>query len=145
LAIGFRDAIAKYGFPTASALYNTYDDAIDTLEKLVGEEGIDCDFARTGKMNLAAKPGHFDGLRKSHEVLAKRMGIATHLVHKSQIRTEIGSDFYHGAMIDPRGAGLHVGRFTRGLGEAAARRAWRSMRRRRWRTCGGWAGPSTSW
>jgi len=27
LAIGFRDAIAKYGFPTASALYNTYDDA----------------------------------------------------------------------------------------------------------------------
>ena len=34
------------------------------IEKLVGEEGIDCDFARTGKMNLAAKPGHLDGLAR---------------------------------------------------------------------------------
>ena len=55
LAIGFRDAIARYGFPTASTLYLTYYDAIDAIEKLVGEEGIDCDFARTGKMNLAVE------------------------------------------------------------------------------------------
>ena len=64
LSIGFRDAIARYGFRTASALFLAYDDAIDSVEKLVGDEGIDCDFARTGKMTLAAKPGHYDGLRK---------------------------------------------------------------------------------
>jgi glycine/D-amino acid oxidase-like deaminating enzyme len=121
LSIGFRDAIARYGFPTASALFLTYNDAIDTIEKLVGEEGIDCDFARTGKMNLAAKPAHFDGLRKTHEVLAERLGYETQIVPKSEIRSEIGSDLYHGAMIDPRGAGLHVGKFTRGLAESAAR------------------------
>jgi glycine/D-amino acid oxidase-like deaminating enzyme len=121
LSLGFRDAIAKYGFPTASALYNTYYDAIDSIEKLVADEGIDCDFARTGKLNLAAKPGHFEGLRKTHEVLAERMGVETLLVPEDQLRSEIGSDHYYGAMIDPRGAGLHVGKFTRGLGEAAAR------------------------
>jgi glycine/D-amino acid oxidase-like deaminating enzyme len=121
LAIGFRDAIARYGLPTAKAMYLTYNDAIDSIEKLVGEEGIECDFARTGKLNLAAKPAHFDGLRKTHEVLAERVGYQTHLVPKDQLRSEIGSDHYHGAMIDPAGAGLHVGKFTRGLAESAAR------------------------
>ena len=120
LSIGFRDAIARYGFPSASAYFLAYNDAIDTVEKIVGEEGIDCDFARTGKLNLAAKPGHLDGLRKTRDVLAERLGYETQIVSKSQIRSEIGSDFYHGAMVDPKGAGLHVGKFTRGLAEAAA-------------------------
>jgi len=121
LSIGFRDAIARYGFPTASALFLSYNDAIDSVEKLVGEEGINCDFARTGKMTLAAKPAHYDGLRKTHEVLAERLGYETHMVPKSAMRSEIGSDHYHGAMVDPKGAGLHVGKFTRGLAESAAR------------------------
>src|SRR3954452_8714890 len=34
LALGFRQAISKYGFPTASTMYNSYYDAIDTIEKL---------------------------------------------------------------------------------------------------------------
>jgi glycine/D-amino acid oxidase-like deaminating enzyme len=121
LAIGFRDAIARYGFPTAKALYLSYNDAIDTIEKLVADEGIDCDFARTGKLNLASKPAHYDGLRRTHEVLAERMGYETSMVTKDELRSEIGSDHYHGAMVDPKGAGLHVGKFVRGLGEAAAR------------------------
>lgn len=121
LSVGFRDAVAKYGFPTASALYLTYNDAIDTIEKLVADEGIDCHFARTGKMTLAAKPSHLDGLRQTQEVLQQRLGQETLLVSKRELAGEIGSDFYAGALIDPRGAGLHVGKFTRGLGEAAAR------------------------
>lgn len=121
LSLGFRDAIARYGFPTASELYLKYNDAIDSIEKLVADEGIDCDFARTGKLNLAAKPAHFDGLRRTHEVLAERMGYETRLVPKSELRSELGTDYYHGGVIDPKGAGLHVGKFVRGLGESAAR------------------------
>ena len=62
-----------------------------------------------------------DGLRKTHDVLAERLGYETQLVPKSELHSEIGCDAYHGAMIDPKGAGLHVGKFTRGLAEAAAR------------------------
>ncbi|MFC7360290.1 NAD(P)/FAD-dependent oxidoreductase [Nocardioides astragali] len=120
LSIGFRDAIARYGFESASAMFLAYNDAIDSVEKLVGEEGIDCDYARTGKMTLAAKPGHYDGLQKTHDVLAERLGYETQMVAKSALRSEIAGDFYHGAMVDPKGAGLHVGKFTRGLGESAA-------------------------
>jgi glycine/D-amino acid oxidase-like deaminating enzyme len=72
-------------------------------------------------MNLASKPAHLDGLRKTHDVLAERLGIETHMLSKSDLRAELGSESYHGAMIDPKGAGLHVGKFTRGLAEAGAR------------------------
>jgi glycine/D-amino acid oxidase-like deaminating enzyme len=121
LSLGIRDAVAKYGLPTARDLYNSYYDAIDTIEKLVTDEGIDCDFARTGKLNLAAKPSHFDGMRRTHELLTERLGVKETLVPRSEIRSEIASEAYHGALIDPLGAGLHVGKFVRGLGESAAR------------------------
>ena len=39
LSIGFRDAIARYGFPTASALFLAYDDAIDTRREAGGRGG----------------------------------------------------------------------------------------------------------
>jgi len=121
MSIGYGEAADRYGFAAATAYFRAYDDAIDTLEKLVGEEGIDCHFARTGKLTLAAKPAHFEGLRKSQALMAERLGRETHLVSRSQLRSEIGSDFYHGGLVDPRGAGLHVGKFVKGLAESAAR------------------------
>ena len=50
-----------------------------------------------------------------------RLGYETRLVSKAEMHSELASDRYHGAMVDPKGAGLHVGKFTRGLAEAAAR------------------------
>ena len=121
LGIGLRDAIARYGFDTAKSYLRTYHDAVDTVEELVDEERIDCHFARTGKLILASKPAHFDGLGKLHEIMSDRLGYETHLVPKSEIHSEIGSDCFHGAMADAKSAGLHVGKFTKGLAEAAAR------------------------
>ncbi|MCF0082305.1 FAD-binding oxidoreductase, partial [Streptomyces lomondensis] len=121
MSIGFRSAISRYGFDTAKQYLLAYHDAVDTIENLVKEEGIDCDFARTGKLNLASKPAHFEGLRKTHEIMSGRLGIETRLISKSELHTEIGSDLYHGGMVDARSAGLHVGKFTKGLAEAAAR------------------------
>ena len=121
LSLGLLDAIARYGFPTARDLYNSYYDAIDSIEKLVAEEGIDCDFARNGKLNLAAKPAHYESMKRTYEVLTERMGVDTTLVPRSELGAEIGSQAYHGAIVDPLGAGLHVGKFVRGLGESAVR------------------------
>jgi glycine/D-amino acid oxidase-like deaminating enzyme len=59
MSIGIRQAVDKLGFDTAARLYGAYTEAIDLIEKLVTEEGIICDFARTGKLNLATKPAHY--------------------------------------------------------------------------------------
>ena len=121
MSIGIRDAVAKLGFDTAVRLYGAYTEAIDLVEKLVTDEHIDCDFARTGKLNLASKPAHYQGFEKTHELLTTRLGLQTQLVPKTELRREIGSDAFHGAMVESKSAGLHVGKYIRGLGEAAQR------------------------
>ena len=121
MSIGIRDAVAKLGFDTAVRLYGAYTEAIDLIEKLVIDEHIDCNFARTGKLNLASKPAHYQAFEKTHELLTTRLGVEAQLVPKSELRREIGSDAFHGAMVESKSAGLHVGKYIRGLGEAAER------------------------
>jgi glycine/D-amino acid oxidase-like deaminating enzyme len=74
MSLGFRVAIQRYGFETAKVFYQAYNDAIDTVAQLIADEGLDCDFAWSGKLLLASKPAHFDGLRKTHELLDERLG-----------------------------------------------------------------------
>jgi glycine/D-amino acid oxidase-like deaminating enzyme len=121
MSIGIRDAVDKFGFDTAARLYGAYGEAIDVIEKLVTEENIDCDFGRPGKLNLASKPAHYQGFEKTHELLTSRLGVEAHLVPKAELRREVGSDAFHGGMVDSKSASLHVGKYIRGLGEAAER------------------------
>ncbi|MEO5666149.1 MAG: FAD-binding oxidoreductase [Nocardioides sp.] len=121
MSIGIRDAVDKMGFDKAASLYRTYGEAVDLIEKLVADEGIDCDFARPGKLVLASKPAHVQGFEKTAELLNTRLGGDLQLVPKAELRQEIGSDVFHGAMVDSKSASLHVGKYIRGLGEAAER------------------------
>lgn len=121
MSIGIRDAVAKFGFERAASLYRTYGEAVDLIEKLIAEEVIDCHFARPGKLILASKPAHVEGFEKTAELLNTRLGVETHVIPKGELRRQIGSDAFHGGMVDTKSAGLHVGKYIRGLGEAAER------------------------
>ena len=121
MSIGIRDAVDKMGFEKAASLYRTYGQGIDLIEKLVTEEGIDCHFARPGKLILASKPAHVQGFEKTAELLNTRLGGDLQLVPRSELRREIGSDAFHGGMVDSKSASLHVGKYIRGLGDAAER------------------------
>ncbi len=121
LAIGFAQAVRRYGAGPATAMFLEYNRAIDTVESLVEEHGIDCAFERTGKLTLAYKPAHYEGMKKSQALLAELADHHVQLVPKADIHSEIGSGFYHGATVDPQAAGLHVARFAHGLAAAAVR------------------------
>ena len=121
MSIGIRDAVDKMGFDKAASLYHRYGEAVDLIEKLVADEGLDCNFARPGKLVLAAKPAHVQGFEKTAELLNTRLGSDLQLIPKAELRTEIGSDAFHGAMVDSKSASLHVGKYIRGLAEAAER------------------------
>jgi glycine/D-amino acid oxidase-like deaminating enzyme len=112
---------ANLGIERASALYRAFDAGVDTVEALVAREGIDCDFTRTGKIKLAAKPGHFSKLEKSAELLQATVEPDLIVVKPGETRREIGSDGFHGGLVFPRSAHMHMGRFGVGLAEAAAR------------------------
>lgn len=111
LAIGFRTAIKRYGQQRAIGYFREYNEAIDLIEGLVKDNDLDVDYERAGKMNLAWKESHWEGLKATAEALKRLVDQPVQLVDRANIRSEIGSDVYHGAMVDPLGAGMHVGKF----------------------------------
>jgi glycine/D-amino acid oxidase-like deaminating enzyme len=113
---------AKLGTDVANRLYRAFDAGVDLVERLVAEENIDCSFARVGKIKLAAKPEHYEKLLRSQELLAATVDPDTEMVSRADLANEVGSDRYYGGLVYRKGAGMHVGRFVRGLAEAAARR-----------------------
>lgn len=111
----------QYGREAARALFCTSLDAIDYLEQLVGREHIDCDFARCGHVELAYKPAHFQAYAEEAEMLARDFQHPVRLVPKDALRDEIGSDAYHGGLLDEASAGVNPARYAAGLAAAAER------------------------
>lgn len=112
---------ARFGFDRAVALYRAFDAAVDTVERIVREEAIDCAFARTGKLKLAAKPAHAEKLVRARDALHRGADPDVVFVPREALSGEIGGGRYHGGLVYPKSASLHMGRFVAGLAGAAAR------------------------
>lgn len=121
----FHSMSTAFGLERAAMLYRAFDAGVDKVESIVAEERIDCQFARVGKLKLAAKPAHYDKLARSQALMAAHVDPDTRMVPRGEQRAEIGSDRYFGGLLFGKSAGMHVGRFGVGLAEAAARRGAR--------------------
>ncbi|AFL48830.1 glycine/D-amino acid oxidase-like deaminating enzyme [Sinorhizobium fredii] len=121
LAHSYLAAKAELGKQRAIALYKALDDSIDTIESLIGEEGIDCNFRRAGKLKLASKPQHFDAIARNFEAVHAEVDPDTALLGAGDLNQEVGSPFF-GAMLSKKSAMMHMGRYVVGLAEAAKRR-----------------------
>lgn len=110
-----------HGIDKARHWYLAHCDAVDTVERLAAEEGINCDFRRCGRAKLAAKPAHFAKLEAAWRILSREVDPDVRLVPPDRIGEEIGSRAFHGALVQPSSAQLHVGKFGRGLARAASK------------------------
>lgn len=122
IAHGYAAAKSHLGADRAHALYHAYDRSIDMIETIVAEEGIDCDFRRSGKLKLASKASHVAALRENCELIHREVDPDTRWLDKADLAGEIGSDGFHGAMLYEKSAMMHMGRYVNGLAEAAHRR-----------------------
>lgn len=122
LAVDYATVAARVGREQAAAWYRAYDDAVDTVERIVREESIACDFHRRGKLKLASRPAHYDELARSFERLRREADPQVELVPPQRVHEEIGSDGFAGGLLFKKSAQMHMGQFGRGLAEAAARR-----------------------
>lgn len=122
LAVDYAEAAARHGRERAAAWYRAYDDAVDTVAQLVQQEGIACDFSRTGKLKLATRPAQLEALRRSVERLhADGVDTDTEILDAATVRAEVQSERFHGGMLYRRSGQMHMGRFANGLAEAAER------------------------
>jgi glycine/D-amino acid oxidase-like deaminating enzyme len=112
---------ARYGCDLNQQLYEDSATSVTTVEQIISQEKIDCGFVRSGHLLVANKPAHYEALKHEAEWLSQRFNHETRLVPKSELRSEIGSDAYHGGLVDETSAGLNPAQYVVGLANAAER------------------------
>ncbi|RVU22537.1 FAD-dependent oxidoreductase [Streptomyces antnestii] len=93
---------------------------LDAIEEAVARYSIDCDFERTGELDVATEPHQVAELREFHEELTEA-GLAdgTELLDAEAIREQVDSPTFLGALYDRRGvAMLHPAKLAWGLKQA---------------------------
>lgn len=122
LAVDYADVAAKVGVEKARAWYHAYDDAVNTVARLVQQESIDCDFLRHGKLKLATRPYQMEALQRSVErLVADGVDTDVEVLSAERVRAEVQSERFHGGLLYKRSAQMHMGRFAHGLAQAAER------------------------
>ena len=112
---GIQKIYKMYGSKLAHEFWKASVDAIDLIEEIVDEHSIDCDWQRNGHASLATKPSHAPRLKQYGSWLEKKFGHVQNYISGNQIRDEIGSDAYHGALTDEISGGLHASKYVYGL------------------------------
>lgn len=115
LAMGFRAAVERYGEAAASRYIAYYNDSVDLIEQITLENRLEVDFERRGKLVLAAKESHWEGLQKTADALRRLAGQRVTTLERDELRSEIGSGAFYGALVEEDSAALHVGKFGHGL------------------------------
>ena len=121
---GLKQGIQKihkiYGGKLAHEFWKISVDAIDLIDEIVTEHSIDCNWERNGHASLATKPSHAPRLKEYGSWLEKEFGHYQKYIPKHQIRDEIGSDTYYGALTDEISGGLHPSKYVFGLASAVS-------------------------
>ena len=121
LKLGVNELISKYGRELTRRMYAASLETIDCVERIVKQEDIDCDFARTGHLEVACKQSHFDDYARQVEVIDREFNHQLQIVPRDRLRSEVGSNIYYGGMVDEVSAGLNPARYVAGLAAAAMR------------------------
>lgn len=91
------------------------------IEAIIAEERIGCSFRRGGKLKLASKPSHVKQLQAMCEEIRREVDPLVEWLSRGDVRKELGSEAFHGAVLLPRSAMMHMGQYANGMAEAAAR------------------------
>ena len=116
--VGPAALLKRYG-DRGRQLYQASLDAFALLEETITTNRIECDYARSGDLHLAYKPGHLEHLEAEARVLGEGFGISARVLDRDALAAEIGSPMYHGGLLYERSGGLHPAKYFAGLARLA--------------------------
>ncbi|MFE5209657.1 NAD(P)/FAD-dependent oxidoreductase [Streptomyces sp. NPDC056600] len=96
---------------------------LDAIEDTVATYGIDCEFERTGEIDLATEPHQIGELRELYRTMEEH-GLADHveLLDADGVRAHVDSPTFLGGLYDRRGVALvHPAKLAWGLKQACLR------------------------
>ena len=91
--------VARVGESRARQLFDISLEALASLEALIVDEAIECEYERTGHIQAASKLAHFEAFRDEQKLLA-RVRTSGRAALRAEQRGEIASDAYHGLLVD---------------------------------------------
>ncbi|MFJ1643641.1 NAD(P)/FAD-dependent oxidoreductase [Streptomyces sp. NPDC088258] len=115
LTHGFANGLARWPDELAE-LEELGGRNLDAIEETVARHSIDCDFERTGEIDLATEPHQLAELREMYE-RATALGLTgLELLDRDAVRAEVDSPTFLGGVWDRRGvAMLHPAKLAWGL------------------------------
>ncbi len=111
---GPRTLAKRYGEALARAIYTESVEATDLVASLVRDNGIDAELRYNGYLELAWAKSHAEDFDAEAASLVD-FGTPAHAVPKDQLRSEIGTDSYHGGLVVEAGGLLHPAKWFAGL------------------------------
>lgn len=114
-----RDIVSRLGHDHGERLMSLLGDAPTRVFDLVERHGMACEAMRRGTLHCAHSPAGFEELAHRAADWQAR-GAPMELLEKHKAAGKIGSDFFHGALEDPRAGTLQPLGYSRGLARAAA-------------------------
>ncbi len=110
-----RDALGEKAGPRFVQIFG---DAPDYVFSLIEKHQIRCEVTKTGTLHAAHAPSGFQDLQGRYDEW-QRLGAPVELLTKAQAAEKIGSDVFHGALLDHRAGTINPMGYCRGLARAA--------------------------
>lgn len=111
---------ARYGEETGCALWNWAQASRDFTVGLIQEERIDCDLESRGLLALAHKPAHIPAMEAEASKGAEWTGSPMPpFLYAEELKAEIGSHAFHGAVVREDGGVLDPAKYAMGLARTA--------------------------
>jgi glycine/D-amino acid oxidase-like deaminating enzyme len=105
----------RYGLDHAVAIYRELDEALQLVQRLITDEGIECHLNICGRFIGATSPAHYEILAKDLAAMKRHLGFDFHMLSRAEQRTEMATDFYFGGAVIPDLGALHPGLYHKGL------------------------------
>lgn len=105
----------QYGADAALAILQEGNNALAFIESFIKDNNIDCDFRRVGRFHGAHSPRAFMELQQKIADIPRALNIGAYPIARDDVRTEVGTDLYHGGVVYPHHACIDPGRYHQGL------------------------------
>jgi glycine/D-amino acid oxidase-like deaminating enzyme len=118
----FSGRAADLGRAHADRILSDASDAFALVDRLIGEEHIDCFWETPGRFVGAWAKQHFAAQQRRLDMLNGAARSGAFMVPRERQREEIASGYYHGGMVVERSGKLHPALYYKGMLDACRRR-----------------------
>jgi glycine/D-amino acid oxidase-like deaminating enzyme len=115
IRLGRDELIKRFGQARADAIEAEGKAAREWTYDLIKTENMACDFQLVGRYAGALGKEQYESMAREADALAKRLGIESYPVPRSEQLNYLGSDYYRGGTVRMDTGGLHPAKYHREL------------------------------